>query len=185
MAQTLVSMDQFLRLSKRLDEFAQRVNDEVVLKVFPVGSLFLTLYEENPVEYLGGQWERYAQGCCLVGVDPNDADFSKAGKKVGTKTVSLTEAQNGTHTHGQNAHNHSQNSHSHACTEIFHDYVGGGSTYTWLNRNISTTVANPFGVSAATATNNPATAVNQPSGSGASHNNIQPSIPVFIWVRVA
>ncbi len=185
MAQTQVSMDQFLRLSRRLDDFAQRVNDEVVLKVFPVGSLFLSILEENPASYLGGQWERYAQGCCLVGVDHNDNDFSKVGRKVGAKTVTLTGDQNGPHTHSQNAHNHSQNSHDHACSELFHDVVGGGSSYTWLGRNTSATVANPFGVNAATATNNPATAVNQPSGSGAPHNNIQPSIPVFIWVRVA
>lgn len=185
MPQAQVSMDQFLRLSRRLDEFAQRINDEVVLKVFPVGSIFFTLSEANPASYLGGQWERYAKGCSLVGVDPNDTDFAEVGRKIGTKTVALTGEHNGPHTHNQNAHNHSQNSHSHVSSELFHDVVGGGSIYTWLGRNTSSTVANPYGVSGATATNNPATAVNQSSGGGVPHNNIQPSVPVFIWVRVA
>ncbi len=225
-----VSMDQFLRLSRRLDEFAQRVNDEVVLKVFPVGSLFLSLSEENPSGYLGGQWERYAKGCCLVGIDPNDADFAQVGRPVGSKTVALTGLQNGSHTHTQNAHTHTQNAHTH--TQSIHGHsipslsgtaasagahthgIGyngdaapgsgkpriAGSDYTAIAADVIqsggahshgvTTFANISGDTAAvnqnaTAVNQNTTAVNQNSGSGAPHNNIQPSVPVYVWVRTA
>ena len=185
MAQTQVTMDQFLRLSKRLDEITQVVKGEVVLKVFPVGSLFLSLSEENPSRRMGGEWERYAKGCCLVGVDPNDADFAHVGSTIGSKTVTLTESQNGTHTHGQNTHNHSQNAHSHVCSELFHDYIGSGSNFSYIPRNTSANVTASFVVSTVTATNNPAKGVNLTSGSGEPHNNIQPSVPVYIWLRVA
>ena len=230
MSQAQVSMDQFLRLSKRLDEFAQRVNDEVVLKVFPVGSLFLSLVEVNPSNCFGGQWERYAKGCCLVGVDPNDADFSQVNRPVGSKTVALTEMQNGAHTHLQNAHTHTQNVHTHVQNIHGHSipvlsgtaagagahnhgigYNGdaafgsgkpriAGSDYTAIAMDVIqpsgthshsvTTVASTSGNTAAVnqntaAINQNAVAVNQSSGSGAPHNNVQPSVPVYIWVRVA
>ncbi len=212
MAQAHVTMDQFLRLSKRLDQFAQRINDEVVIKVFPVGSLYLSLIEDNPAVYLGGQWERYAKGCCLVGVDPDDADFSEVGYKTGTKTVALTETQNGAHTHVQNAHTHAQNAHTHIQNAHTHpqephthmsniqhsdgtlvtgDYLSIGLSYGECRmRHVSGTTAAVNQSTAAVnqsamAQNQSAAAVNQPSGSGAPHNNIQPSVPVYIWVRVA
>lgn len=212
MAQTHVTMDQFLRLSKRLDQFAQRVNDEVVIKVFPVGSLYLSLTEDNPAAYLGGQWERYAKGCCLVGVDTDDVDFSEVGHKTGAKTVALTEAQNGAHTHVQNAHTHIQNAHTHIQdahthaqephthmsniqhadgTPVTAEYLGIGLSYGECRmRYVSGATAavnqSAVGTNQSTiAVNQSATAANQPSGSGATHNNIQPSVPVYIWVRVA
>jgi hypothetical protein len=212
MAQTHVTMDQFLRLSKRLDHFAQRINDEVVIKVFPVGSLYLSLTEENPARYLGGQWERYAKGCCLVGVDPDDVDFAQAGQKTGAKTVALTGAQNGAHTHVQNAHTHTQEPHTHiqhAHTHMQEPHThlsniqhtdGTLVTGEYLNIGLSsgqcrvryasgaTAAVNQSTTSTnqcATAVNQSAAAVNQPSGSGEPHSNIQPSVPVYIWVRVA
>lgn len=207
-----VTMDQFLRLSKRLDQFAQRVNDEVVIKVFPVGSLYLSLTEDNPAHYLGGQWERYAKGCCLVGVDPDDADFSEVGHKTGAKTVALTESQNGAHTHVQNAHTHIQNAHTHVQdahthaqephthtsniqhadgTPVTAEYLGVGLSYGECQMRYVSGAAAAVNQSAVgtnqstTAVNQSATAANQPSGGGAPHSNIQPSVPVYIWVRVA
>ena len=212
MAQTQVTMDQFLRLSKRLDQFAQRVNDEVVIKVFPVGSLYMSLTKNNPAAYLGGQWERYAKGCCLVGVDPDDTDFAEVGHKTGAKTVALTETQNGAHTHVQNPHTHVQNPHTHTqdahthaqephthISNIQHsegtlvtaEYLGVGlSSGQCRMRYVSgaTAAVNQSAAAvnqSAAAVNQSATAVSQPSGSGAPHSNIQPSVPVYIWVRIA
>ncbi len=211
MVQAHVTMDQFLRLSKRLDQFAQRVNDEVVIKVFPVGALYLTLTEENPTVYLGGQWERFAKGCCLVGVDPDDADFAQAGQKTGAKTVALTDTQNGAHTHAQDTHTHVQYAHTHIQdahthvqephthtsniqhsdgTQVTGEYIDIGLTSGQCRMRYesgaatavsqSTTAANQ----SAAAVNQSVVAVNQTSGNGAPHNNIQPSVPVYIWVRV-
>jgi len=202
MAQTQVTMEQFLRLSRRLDDFAQAVNSEVVLKVFPVGSLFFSLTEANPSGYLGGEWERYAKGCCIVGVDPDDPDFSKAGHKVGTKTVALTGEQNGAHTHAQNGHTHSipalygtaasAGEHIHGIG--YKGDAASGSGKPRIAGIDAAMVANDVVVSAGAHTHSvttsanisgPSTAVNQSSGSGAPHNNIQPSVPVYIWVRIA
>lgn len=244
MAQVQVSMDQFLRLSKRLDEFAQKVNGDIVFKMFPVGSLYLSLTMDSPAGFFGGQWERFAKGCCIVGVDPNDTDFAQAGHVVGAKTVSLTAAQNGAHTHTQNAHTHTQNAHTHTQNAHTHtqnihahsipalsgtaasagahnhgigyngDAAAGsgkpriaGSDYTAIAMDVIqsngahshsvTTIANISGGTTAmnqnatatnqnaTATNQNTTATNQSSGSGVPHNNIQPSVAVYIWVRVA
>lgn len=51
-------------------------------------------------------------------------------------------------------------SHSHDSTDLFHDYNGGGSSYSFMGRNTSTIVSNPF----KTANR----------GGGQAHNNVQP-----------
>lgn len=53
------------------------------------------------------------QGRVPVGKSATDSDFDVLGETGGEKAHSLTEAENGTHTHVQNSHNHTQNSHNH------------------------------------------------------------------------
>lgn len=65
----------------------------------PIGTIITTTNSTNPSIYLGGIWERYGQGQVLVGVDENDADFNETGKTGGEKAHSLTEAENGKHSH--------------------------------------------------------------------------------------
>lgn len=135
-----------------------------------------------------------------IGVNKHDTwtEFDTMGEKVGAKTVTLTIPQLPSHTHIQNAHthaltdpghNHSQNSHNHEQRNSPNgDYTGmnNGSGGGWgmvgsyNNNNIYRIIT-----TATTATNNAATtgitlgsttAVNQSTGGGQSHNEIQPTI---------
>lgn len=47
--------------------------------VYPVGSIYITTDDTSPASFLGGEWERYAQGRTLVGVAPTGkvADLHK------------------------------------------------------------------------------------------------------------
>lgn len=49
---------------------------------YPVGSIYLSVNNQNPTKWFGGKWEQIAQGRTLVGVDENDVDFNIV-KKIG------------------------------------------------------------------------------------------------------
>lgn len=123
-----------------------------------------------------------------------DVEFTTIGQKTGSKTESLSIAQMASHTHIQNSHshvisdsghNHTQNPHTHSQNVaaplaggagIRYDYNsdGAGAAYdqgTPTDNAWPTNYASTTGVSI-----NGTAAVNQNTGSGGSHNNIQPSI---------
>ena len=66
---------------------------------YPVGSIYLSTNDTNPSKWFGGEWELIAQGMTLVGVNPNDNDFSTPKKTGGEKTHKLTEAEMPSHNH--------------------------------------------------------------------------------------
>jgi microcystin-dependent protein len=88
------------------------------------------------------------------------------GETLGVEAVSLSAAQNGQHTHIQDAHTHTQNAHSHTFAlaqgaGTAHALEGGGN-------------ANGDSTTSVVAVNQNATAVNQNSGAGDPHENMPP-----------
>lgn len=53
----------------------------------PIGIIISTFDSRNPSSYLGGTWESVGQGRVLVGVDPKDTLFDRAGKTGGSKEM--------------------------------------------------------------------------------------------------
>lgn len=74
---------------------------------WPVGSIFISVSAVNPATSLGfGTWSLTAQGRTLVGVNPNDPDFSTVSKTGGNKQhtpgtldVTYQTTQKGDHQH--------------------------------------------------------------------------------------
>lgn len=122
--------------------------------VYPVGSIYTSVKSTNPAGIFGGTWERYAQGQVLVGVDDNDSDFS-VGKTGGEKTHKLTESELPPHVHDTGMFKGSNPSGS-----------GGTGGYT-------------YGERAANSGNKRTLA----TGGDKPHNNLQPYITVYMWVR--
>jgi hypothetical protein len=149
---------------------------------WPVGSVFLSVVATNPAALLGfGTWEAFGAGRTLVGFDAAQSEFDTPEKTGGSKTHTLTANEMPAHTHAQAAHSHLQDAHVHAQQIRNTGTAGtagaqGGSTAN--NATAGTT-------GAATATNQAATAVNQNTGGGAAHNNLQPFITIFMWKRTA
>lgn len=56
-----------------------------VVPYYRVGDLFLTTIATNPSNYLGGKWELFGPGRCLVCVDTSDSDFNTVKKTGGSK----------------------------------------------------------------------------------------------------
>lgn len=125
--------------------------------VYPVGTIYENgTVDTNPAELFGfGTWEPFGQGRVTVGVDPAQAEFNTLGKTGGEKTHTLTLAEIPSHQHGFK-HTPSQ------YTETGSNELSGGG------RNGETVQK-----------------YTDYQGSGQAHNNLQPYITVYRWIRVA
>ena len=106
---------------------------------FPVHSTMVTTDNVNPgTRITGTVWELTSQGKAIVGVDPDDPDFSEAGKTLGSKTYSASHRHSiGGHAITKSempSHSHSM-SHSHSDT--FSINTGGGHTHTFSGTTTS------------------------------------------------
>lgn len=152
-------------------------------RLLPVGSIFTTVTSTNPADLLGfGTWQAFGAGRVLVGIDAGQSEFDAAEETGGAKEVTLTEAQMPSHTHAQNSHNHTQDPHTHTLpvgatddTAAPFDRADAGANASGANASTS--------VGSTTATCQGATAVNQNTGGGQAHTNLQPYIVVRFWKR--
>ena len=133
--------------------------------IYPVGSIYVNAStSSSPASLMGfGSWERYGQGRVLVSQNSSESEFNSLGETGGAKTHTLTTAQIPTHSHSINTHRYPRV-----------EYYGGAEV------NITAFDAgtpSPEGPSSTYASNN--------TGSGQSHNNLQPYITVYMWRRTA
>lgn len=139
-------------------------------KVYPVGSLYFNADNDtNPGTLLGvGEWTAYAQGRVPVG-KAISGTFSRAGGTMGAETHTLTEAQlpNISGTFADFALQDS-NQAAVAVSGVFSSYQAGG----YQGIGTSSAGTRRDGVSMNFGANQP-------------HNNIQPSIVVYIWRRIS
>ncbi|WP_337997153.1 phage baseplate protein [Oleispirillum naphthae] len=149
-------------------------------RAWPIGSIYVNAANAtSPAVLLGfGTWEAIGQGRVLIGVGTgSDGTASRtvaAGETGGEYAHALTEAENGPHAHAGTAA--SAGAHSHTLPI----YAGGeGSTGTTVYGSSSS----PFSTSSAGAHTHALTI--ETSGSGAAHNNAQPYLGVYMWVRTA
>ena len=67
----------------------QEMINENLLKEYPIGSIYISTNDQNPSEYIGGEWENFGQGKTIVGSDSSDSDFSPVEKTGGQKEKNL------------------------------------------------------------------------------------------------
>ena len=127
--------------------------------IFHIGYVIATTNTDfDPNKILPWQnWERFAKGKTLVGVDEEDSDFEGALLTGGEKTHMLTIAEIPSHNHA-------------ATMETTANKLGGGSTYSRFNDN-------------GTPTSGIVNIGN--TGGGEAHNNLQPYTTVYYWRRIA
>ena len=142
----------------------------------PVGSLYFSTVSTNPSTTLGfGTWVAYAQGAAIAGVAPSGT-FSVPNVVIGEEQHTLTTTEMPAHSHGVNdpGHNHSSANGQQiaiAASSTNHLTLSGtAQQITWGNTS--------------TSSNGTGVWLNNAGGDGA-HNNIQPTIPVYIWQRTA
>lgn len=176
--------------------------------IYPIGSVYISINHTNPGTIFGGTWERFGNGKVLVGVDENDTDFSTVEHSGGEKEHALTTAEMPSHSHGLNNHTHSLNNHTHNLGTLTTSQHEGHRHATYRTQNAASGTAryaaqysanNPgetelggqhtHTISGTTQGNNGSTGVSSgnttATGSGESHNNLQPYITVYMWLRTA
>jgi len=162
--------------------------------VYPVGSIYISTISTNPATLFGfGTWTAYAEGRVLVG-KASSGTFQTAGATMGEETHALTAAENGLHTHGSGTL--TGGAHTHSIERQYGDSPNGTSdkyqstvsvfpNTTYYNNpawgdDPKTSIVRAKSGGAVSVTGSTAS-----SGNGDAHNNIQPSIVVYMWQRTA
>ena len=87
--------------------------DRLVLnKIYPVGSIYMSVNSTSPATLFGGTWQRISGRFLFAANDSVEAH--KAGKTGGSISVTLTTANLPSHNHSVGAHSHGLNNHTHS-----------------------------------------------------------------------
>lgn len=129
---------------------------EILNMVYPVGSVYMSTSSANPSTFIGGTWQRYAQGRTIVGVSENETEFNYAGKTGGEKSHRLTNQEMPSHSHGFNGNKMVGNGYGDGPANV----TASGAWFQFHPKTGS-------------------------EGGDQPHNNLQPYITTYIWLRTA
>lgn len=132
--------------------------------LYPVGSIYISTSSTfNPQTAWGGTWKKTADGRCLIGAN----DTYPLGATGGEAAHYLTGNEMPPHGHSAGkAFSFKLSNEGIASSAIEHD----GQQFLWIDQS-STTASNVLNTNS--------------SGGGASHNNMQPYLAVYIWERIS
>lgn len=126
-----------LNLKETVEEIQLQINN-MFDKMYPVGSIYLSVNNVNPSTLFGGTWQSWGSGRVPVGVNSNNTKFNTVEKTGGEETHIITTSEmpshthtftGSSHTHTIPAHAHGLNSHTHSVKEHTHSFSGTtGST---------------------------------------------------------
>ncbi|MDI9519867.1 MAG: hypothetical protein QM308_01730 [Bacillota bacterium] len=125
------------------------------LAYYPIGAVYISTVSTNPGNIFGGVWEALATGKALVGVDPNDSDFT-AGVAGGSKRGAVTGIAK----------------------------LGVSSTSLWVKRKTQSWAADGKGTLAGSVAAN-SDNLSSGIELDATASTLQPYLPVYIWTRTA
>lgn len=164
--------------------------------LYRIGDVMISTNSENPSAFFGGTWQLLCPGRTLVCVDTNDNDFNSVKKTGGEKTHVLTVAEMPLHTHTQNVHTHSVSisggQHVHKGWYQSARNALGNGTGNMVDTNVTArvsqsggTITSDSGAHSHNISVSSNMASNNNTGGGLAHNNLQPFMTVYIWVRIA
>lgn len=149
------------------------IDDAILERIYPVGSIITRYDDGDPSEIIGGTWERYAEGRMVLGVG---GDFNEVGSTGGNKSITLTEQQ-------LPSHRHSGTTESTGGQDISLRGYGatlGSGNLGWRfgsgGSSSATGIASLPSHSHSFTTNS--------TGSGASINIMPPYVTAYLWRRV-
>ena len=131
-------------------------NKLVSVPYYRVGDLFLTTIATNPSNYLGGKWELFGPGRCLVCVDTSQSEFNSVKKTGGEKKHKLTI-----------------------------DEMPRHQPQALLNTGDSNTTGSAINWQIVTNGRFYGGDMFKTYGGDKAHNNLQPFITCYIWIRTA
>lgn len=158
----------------------------VTVPYYRVGDLFLTTIATNPSSYLGGKWELFGPGRCLVCVNSSDSDFNTVKKTGGSKYLQSHYHNIDLYTTSDGSHEHNLRYGSSSGNGVTISYSGSGyrvlnvESWAWRDCAWDTNLYTSYG-------GNHQHKVSGITGSDGAGNsgNLQPYITCYIWVRTA
>ena len=162
------------------DAFTDAFVSACLLKIYPVGSIYMSANNVNPSTFLGGTWEAWGAGRVPVGVDASDADFATVEKTGGEKTHTLNSTEIPNHTHSMlGAYDLND-----AGTDI---ELKGELAY--MGEGTSTALGGTGTLRSAAISHSglhgSIRAIGLLGESDKPHNNLQPYITCYMWKRTA
>jgi hypothetical protein len=144
---------------------------EIINKIYPVGSIYISVNNTNPGTYLTGTtWATWGSGRVPVGVDTGQAEFNTVEKTGGEKTHTLTVNE--------------MPSHNHEITDPGHSHTLNGNNYDHDGNAVLWTDSVDMGRSGGVNTSTTNISINNTGGNN-SHNNIQPYITCYMFKRIS
>lgn len=171
--------------------------DALLELIYPIGSIYMSVNDTNPADFLGGTWERWGQGRVPVGVKEDDDDFKTPEKEDGEKKHQLTTDEMPNHRHkGQYSATNTYTDHAQTPTDPPSPVilVDQGTRevevqYNVVKDNVSST---PYHASGSGPINDifysykvTSTYGVADDGGDIPHNNLQPYITCYMWKRTA
>ena len=148
----------------------------IINLIYPVGSIYSSTNSTSPADLFGGTWDAMPAGRVLLAQGTSEwGGEYKAGSTGGTEAETLTIKQIPLHNH--DATTNSTGAHTHNITVGYDvsDGTGWGKYMPGSNKTLTTN---------STGTHSHTVKISN-SGGGKSHNNMQPYIAVYIWMRTA
>ena len=135
--------------------------ENIMLSIYPVGSIYMSVVNTDPSTLFGGTWEVWGAGRVPVCVNTTDENFNSVEKTGGEKTHVLTLSEMPRHFHTMDSAVSIKDSIVSNDTGL---YQGSGAiTFTTIGKVVKTDDA----------------------GEGIGHNNLQPYITCYMWKRTA
>ena len=146
------------RQGRILNENINEVNTSLFDRVYPVGSIYMSINGANPSTLFGGTWEAWGQGRVPLGIGSNGtSNYLVPGATGGAETHALTAPEGPRHFHSLRIAGASPPS----GTIVNHQTGQNGNN--WGGGEDAGVLA---------------------TGEGRPHNNMQPWITCFMWLRV-
>lgn len=99
--------DNMQLIDDALGEIAEKVSGDLISKIYPVGSIYMSVNDVDPAVLFGGTWEKLPAGRCLIGagtysppITSGDSGMTYTlGQIGGLRTIRLTTSNMPSHTH--------------------------------------------------------------------------------------
>ena len=136
--------------------------DDIFDKVYPIGSIYMSVNSTNPSSLFGGTWVAWGTGRVPVGINTSDTNFNTVEKTGGEKTHTLTVNE-------MPSHKHKADGTTPAISYYHAETSGDGFVVT----------------SGSSSTSRYLIKKRDETGGGQAHNNLQPYITCYMWKRTA
>lgn len=132
--------------------------------IYPIGSVIIRVDSANPSQWYGGTWELLCPGRTLVCINTDDSDFNIVKKVGGEKKHILNVNEIPTHNH---------------------TVSNNGNVNLPITINATDNAGTGYKIQYKYGSSFSPRLIADNTGGGQAHNNLQPYMVVYIWVRVS